>query len=453
MVLQGWLTGMLVSVCAERGARGLSDVGFAPAPQPDLGVRYVDAGAGFVEVVLSSASGATLRHGGANASLASAPSVYRQRALLAQGSLPQYCHSYSPAHHGDSRSSHWCYLDVPKACPRAPRHMKPYACVFVVTKLKKAYLEMILQSVRRLRTRTRAWIVVVLPKDESVVPDAAVAMLKRLMAAADEHTIVYVHPWPVAPQGSGLFADQTLMPWFVKLTEDMPNCCAWREYFKLISWKLDGFRRILFLDLDVHVITNVDYLFGCPAQLHALYAAGPNGPWQGGFFVVAPSRIVYVEMLRRLHGAQYSRAQFWFNSAKQLPLHFREPGRCYGCEGPQGFLFWFFVLHKHHLHVHELDACVYDAISPLPSCAPLWASAGAAYRLKTIHKYSTHDHLPKCVAQAAQVASHVRAIVGTRDARELFYVGQCKLRDKPHDARRPAGASVLSLCYSHGTCH
>jgi len=241
----------------------------------------------------------------------------------------------------------------------------------------------------------------------------------------------------------------------------MPNCCGWREFYKLVIWKLVAFKRVLLLDLDVQVLQSIDHLFGCPAEVHNMYVAGPSGPWQGGFFMATPSQAVYAEMLQYLKAPQYSPVHFWFKSAHKLPHQFRG-NNCYGCEGPQGFLYWFFVLRSHRLNVQELDACIYDAINPYHGCLQFYKRAASPlYTMRAIHKYSTvHLDLNKCRYEAAVVAAQVREIVGPVDARSVFHVTQCKLGEsvKSNAAgnavgkKQPAGVPVEVLCQSMTTC-
>lgn len=388
------------------------------------------------------------------------PPAGRQLRQVANSKHATYCHPYSPAH--PKRTV--CYLDAPRVCRAAPTNMDRYACVFVVTKLTDSYIDTIILSVRRLRTRTRAWIIVIAPKNEPEVPPAALSRLQKRMQALDRKTMVYLHAWPAAPAGGGHQSDVQLESWFVDVLRQLPNCCGWREYFKLIAWKLNAFKRVILLDLDVQVLANLDHLFGCPEDIKAMYVAGPSGPWQGGFFVATPSRGVYDEMLRRLRAPQYSPAKFWFNTVGQLHKQYHGDN-CYGCEGPQGFLYWFFVLRKNNLLVGELDSCVYDAINPHNGCLDFWKEAKSAqYHLKSIHKFSTvHSNQALCRSQAAVIAGHVRRIVGYKDAKTLFFVRQCGLASADpsvvHAYRREGGSklsdrgvSVQTLCQAHKTC-
>ena len=83
-----------------------------------------------------------------------------------------------------------------------------------------------------------------------------------------------------------------------------------------------------------------------------LYTPGPGSPWNGGLFVLTPSRAVLDAMAAALRGADYDDVRGWHGrgagacdcrTATCRAVAKRGARHCHGMEGPQGFLYYFFV--------------------------------------------------------------------------------------------------------------
>ena len=189
--------------------------------------------------------------------------------------------------------------------------------------------------------------------------------------------------------------------------ERRKNCCSWREYLKLAAWTLVEYQSVILLDTDQLVLGNLGAVFICAAQRlgRLLFTSGPLSPLNGGFLAFRPCQQIYEDMQRLLlettfdpktgfDGLGFGR-RGWFRDEPPSKNKIYSNKVHYGAEGPQGFLYNYFVqrplFHVPHplgissFGAEELDRCVWNyqkeglAKGPFPC-------AGYSQRPLLVHK-------------------------------------------------------------------
>eukprot|EP00035_Acanthoeca_spectabilis_P040253 m.68466 g.68466 ORF g.68466 m.68466 type:complete len:688 (-) comp9923_c0_seq1:30-2093(-) len=138
-----------------------------------------------------------------------------------------------------------------------------------------------------------------------------------------------------------------------------PNCCGWREFYKLVAWKLVQYDRVMLLDSDLQIVGNVEHLLRCE-QHKFLATPGFFSPLNGGLWVLTPSLCTYHDMLELVLAGNYGNRGHWGGLGIES-LHV-------GAEGPQGFLYYYFYILQPKLgsSFHRglgryIDKCIYNA--------------------------------------------------------------------------------------------
>jgi hypothetical protein len=248
------------------------------------------------------------------------------------------------------------------------------AFAYTITRLEIGYVPKVFAAVVKLRKYTSAHILVLIDRE-----NAAAEALSHLQNLTSGRKDVYLLP-TVQP------LRESELPWSVSTAARVEgNCCGFREYLKLALWSLTKYARVVSLDVDISLISPVDHLFapGCGLDgLDGLYTPGPGSPWNGGFFVAAPSTAVYDGLVQRLRTSRFSMIDGWdghghpsdlcdckmpqcrAGAQKGHPL-------CHGAATLQGFLYYYFVTRQLG-RVAKLSSCHYDFQGICEVCLAVW---------------------------------------------------------------------------------
>lgn len=196
------------------------------------------------------------------------------------------------------------------------------------------------------RTKTEASLLLVMPEVSGLKPRIVADGLESL-----DVTVVKAG-WPIR--------QHQLNPYHAAFLKRNPNCCGWREFYKLALWKLTDYSRILLLDSDIQVLANVDHLLQCS---HDSFTATPGfqSPVNGGFWILKPSLCTYRSMLKLVLNGNYTNQNHWGNLGLQK-MHV-------GAEGPQGFIYYYFYIlpavdksrWNHQGRGRFIDKCIFNA--------------------------------------------------------------------------------------------
>ncbi|CAD7702191.1 unnamed protein product [Ostreobium quekettii] len=242
---------------------------------------------------------------------------------------------------------------------------------FAVTKLSMRYTNIVLDAAKRLRVMSSRPISVMVLK--SGAKEGAIGELAVKLSDIS-NTTFYLLDNPVNIED--------LSEGYVRALQKNPNCCKESEYLKLHAVALP-YDQVLVLDLDATLVKPVDHLFHCDVDL--LYAAGPWSPLNGGVFLVRgnrPDRLRH--MVEVLINTSYTYTQeACFDGLGCGPCNCGGPCskynvRCFGQEGPQGFIHYYFVKRGDpSFRVARISTCLYDfQDSGLKKCKPEFERRG-----------------------------------------------------------------------------
>lgn len=147
---------------------------------------------------------------------------------------------------------------------------------------------------------------------------------------------------------------------FLDMQDANLNCCGIDEYLKLHAWSLK-YDYVAMLDLDLQIIKPIKHLVSCQKDL--LYTSGPTSPLNGGM-VVFHTGTKTEDLVQELIASAptYTNMAGW-RGLGNGPCYAKKDGDdalCYGSEGLQGFLHYYFVKRRMN-NPMKLDVCVYNS--------------------------------------------------------------------------------------------
>ena len=180
-------------------------------------------------------------------------------------------------------------------------------------------------------------------------------------------------------------------PQHALLMKEAENCCGDKEFSVLALWMLP-YDRVLYMETDTRLLSNVDELFNCDVDFMA--TIGPWSPLNGGVFLLRPRISTFEAMQKQLESTKYNHETCWGGLGCPKPF---KPGwkRGFGSEGPQGFLEYFFFClgAERELNTAKMDMGTYNyqvcgqAIAGLLKLEPrLWKGCRSPATTKILHK-------------------------------------------------------------------
>uniref|UniRef100_A0A061SH77 Hexosyltransferase n=1 Tax=Tetraselmis sp. GSL018 TaxID=582737 RepID=A0A061SH77_9CHLO len=186
-------------------------------------------------------------------------------------------------------------------------------------------------------------------------------------------------------------------------SERRRNCCSWREYLKLTAWTLVQYDSVIVIDIDQRVLQTLDNIFACASRGYFLYTSGPLSPLNAGFFALRPLYPIYDDMVTQLAQVTFRPSDGFEGTGFGKPGWFRDnPPKNrtlthapYGAEGPQGFLYYYFVLKRSHLERYayrpaELDRCIWNYQKEGLARADKHPCSGYAQPPSLVHKQDSY---------------------------------------------------------------
>jgi len=229
--------------------------------------------------------------------------------------------------------------------------------VLAVTKMNLNYTNYLVEQIRNIRRVTDRDIIILILKKGAIAP-----VIKKLRYKVDvKFRNVQIKVIELGFQVSQLAKS------FVQFQKKNINCCGIAEYIKLEAFRLP-YDQILFLDNDVTLVKNPEILFQCDVDF--MFTAGSRSPLNAGMFVLKPSEYLYDNMIETLKRMSHTYTnKFCYEGLgcgpcvhkKRKP---KEGKNCWGSEGPQGFLPYYFVKRQNpNLKVHQISTCIFNFLS------------------------------------------------------------------------------------------
>jgi len=237
-----------------------------------------------------------------------------------------------------------------------PTEGSNYAVVFALTALKEGYSNLLWKVVNRTR-KVWDYDIVLLVYDE-----IEIKMREDLKKKAERYNFLKL-------KEVGLpFDKNKLSPRFLEYQDKNSNCCGAAEYIKLHALTLP-YTKTVMLDLDITIRKHFDHLLLCHDDLD--FTSGQRSPLNMAMISMKgndSARFEDMILVLEKYSWIYTNEKWYTGnglapSKIDAPFNSKKNGAFfYGAEGPQGFLFFYFVVNpnKQNFRVNKISRCIYQ---------------------------------------------------------------------------------------------